>query len=146
MSALSNPKLAGIDDALTELEPFLVEFGRSHGFKLARSHEGSFNIPRRWLYRESDGTSPIRYEIGLVIALEMSERLERGFFPEIPCTLYITAHDREACMYYHAAIVEAQPFSSLKDSLSDHLGNAGTKLKACTRKFISEHGSRDPAA
>ena len=51
MSPLTNPKLAAIDDALTELEPILEEFGLVNGFTLGRSEEGSYNVPRRWLHR-----------------------------------------------------------------------------------------------
>lgn len=140
MSSFRSPQIAEIDDALTELEPALNEFGRSHGFALTRSHEGSFNVPRRWLHRESAG---IRHEIGLIIASPMPERLERGFYPDIPCTLYVAAFDRAAQRHYHAAVFEAQPFRSLKDSLGHHLADALAKLDACTPEFVSHHGVYD---
>jgi hypothetical protein len=143
MSCFTDPKIAAIDDALTELEPGLGEFGRSDGFALTRSHEGSFNVPRRWLQRESAG---IRHEIGLIIASPMPERLERGFFPDIPCTLYIAAFDRTAQRHYDTTVFEAQPFSSLRDSLRRHLADAVAKLDACTPDFISHYGVHDHAA
>ncbi len=140
MSSFNNPQIAQIDDALAELEPSMDEFGRSHGFALTRSHEGSFNVPRRWLHRESAG---IRHEIGLIIASPMPERLERGFYPDIPCTLYVAAFDRAAQRHFHAAVAEAAPFRSLRDSLSGHLATALAALDACTPEFIAHHGTRD---
>jgi hypothetical protein len=139
MSTFTNPKIAAIDDALTELEPSLDEFARCQGFTLARSHDGSFNVPHRWLHRDSAG---IRHTIGLIIALPMLERMERGFFPEIPCTLYITASDRTSQKYYDTRIFEEQPFHSVKVSLSHHLAEALVKLDACTADFILHHGVR----
>ena len=140
MSSISNPQIAEIDDALAELEPAMDEFGRFHGFVLTRSHEGSFNIPRRWLHRES---ASIRHEIGLVIASPMPERLERGFYPDIPYTLYVAAHDRAAERHFHAAVAEAEPFRSLRGSLGRHLANALAMLDACTADFIAHHGTND---
>jgi hypothetical protein len=140
MSVLSNPKLAAIDDALNDLEPCLTEFGQTHGFTFLRSHEHSYNIPRRWLHREAAG---IRHEIGLVIALQMPERLKHGFFPEIPCTLYIAAFERERQMHYSASVFEAVSFSSLRTSLPGYLLEAERKLQVCTSAFICEHGAHD---
>ena len=143
MSSLANPKLATIDDALTECEPCLDGFAHTHGFALTRSHDGSFNVPRRWLHREAAG---IRHEIGLIIALPMPERLERGFYPDIPCTLYIAAFDRAARKHYHTAVCEAQPFGLFRDSLSHHLADALAKLDACTAAYISQYGVDDHEA
>jgi hypothetical protein len=140
MSSFTNPKLAAIDDALAQLEPTMDEFGRSHGFALTRSHDGSFNVPRRWLHRESAG---IRHEIGLIIASAMPERLERGFYPDIPCTLYVAAFDCAAQRHYQAAVTEAEPFRLLRDSLSHHLADALAVLDACTPEFIAHHGVCD---
>jgi len=140
MSDFSNPKIAAIDDGLIELEPCLAEFGRAHGFALTRSHEGSFNVPRRWLHRESAG---IRHEIGLIIASPMPDRLQRGFYPDIPCTLYVAAFDRGAQRHYQAAVTEAEPFRSLRDSLSHHLADALAMLDACSAEFIAHHGVCD---
>ena len=142
MSPFANPKLAAIDDALTELEPSLEEFGQAHGFALTRSHEGSFNVPRRWLCRD---TGAVVHEIGLIIASEMPERLERGFYPDIPCTLYLVAFDRKAQRHYATTVFEAQPFSSLRDSLRRHLADALAKLDACTPDFILHYGVHDHA-
>ena len=129
-----NPKLAEIDIALTALEPTLSEFGRAHGFNLVRSHEGSFNIPRRWLHRHLGG---IFHEIGLIISIPMPERLERGFFPTIPCSLYITGVDRKTGRHYHHFILDGYPFERLTDSLPTHLGDALEKLDRCTIDFLS---------
>jgi hypothetical protein len=142
MSAVTNPKLAAIDEALTDLEPTLEEFGGAHGFALQRSHEGSFNVPRRWLRRD---LGAVVHEIGLIIALPMSERLERGFYSAIPSTVYLVAFDRTAQMHYEARIFEAQPFSALRDSLRGHLADALAKLHTCTPDFISQHGVHDLA-
>ncbi len=144
MSPFSNPKLAEIDEALTELEPYLVEFGRAKGFTLMRSHEGSYNVPRRWLRRDF-GTSPVvRHEVGLVIAAPMPERLERGFFPEIPCSMYIAAFSPANRMHYDAIIFEAQPFFCLRQSLAAYLRDAAGKLEGCTGDFILRNGKPDP--
>jgi hypothetical protein len=140
MSHFANPKIAEIDDALTELDSSLAEFGRSHGFALTLSHEGSFNVPRRWLQREFAG---IRHEIGLIVALPMPERLERGFYPDIPCTLYVAAFDAAAQRHFHATVCEAQPFRSVRDSLSHQLADALVKLDACTSEFIARYGDYD---
>lgn len=140
MSDFKNPKIAAIDGGLSELDPHLEEFGRSHSFVLTRSHEGSFNVPRRWLHREFAG---IRHEIGLVIASAMQDRLERGFYPDIPCTLYVAAFDRVARRHCHATIFEARPFRSVRESLSDHLAAAIAKLDACSPEFIAQYGVDD---
>jgi len=143
MTSLTNPKLAAIDEALSECEPCLDAFANSRGFTLTRSHDGSFNVPRRWLHRESSG---VRHEIGLIIALPMSERLERGFYPDIPCTIYVSAFDRAARKHYHSPVCEAQPFSLFRDSLSHHLADAIAKVDACTSEFILQYGVDDQAA
>jgi hypothetical protein len=140
MSQFTNLKIASIDNALTELEPILAEFGRAHAFTLTRSQEGTFNVPRRWLRRELSG---IHHEIGLVIASPMSERLERGFSSDIPCTLYCAAFDRSIQRHYQAQIVEAQPFDLLRDSLSRHLEDALARLDSCTAEFIARYGICD---
>lgn len=137
MSSLDDLKLATIDDALTECEPCLEEFAYAHGFALTRSHNESFNIPRRWLRRETDG---IHHEVGLIIALHMPERLARGFYPDIPCILYIAAFDRTTQKHYHADICEAQPFVLFRDSLRHHLADALAKLDACSAAYISQYG------
>jgi hypothetical protein len=108
-----------------------------------RSYEGSFNVPRRWLHRDSAG---IRHEIGLIIASPMSARLERGFYSDIPCTLYVTAFDRKAQRHYHVTVFEAQPFLSVRDSLSHQLADVLSKLDACTADFILHYGVHDHAA
>ena len=87
-----------------------------------------------------------RHEIGLIIAAPMPERLERGFFPEIPCTMYISAFNRENRKHYYSIIFEAQPFSSLRDSLAAHLRDAGAELDRCAPDFISAHGKPDHTA
>jgi len=143
MSSLANPKLAAIDDALGECEPCLVEFAHAHGFTLTHSQNESFNVPRRWLHREAAG---IRHEIGLIIALPMSERLERGFYPEIPCTIYIAAFDQVARKHYHTLVCEEKPFTLFRDSLRHHLVDAVIKLDACTSDFMSQYGIDDPIA
>ena len=140
MSDFSNPKIAAIDDGLSQLEPGLAEFARTHGFTLTRSHEGSFNVPRRWLHRQS---ASVGQEIGLIIASPMPERLECGFYPDIPCTMYVTAFDRAAQRHYHAPVTEAESFRSLRDSLSRHLASALAMLDACTPEFIAHHGTCD---
>jgi len=142
MSPHTNPKLAAIDDALTELHPILEEFGQAHGFTLHCSHEGSYNVPRRWMRRDA---APILHEIGLIIASEMPERLERGFYPEMPCTLYITAFDRKAQRHFTTRVIEAQPFSSFRDSLRQHLADAVAKLDVCTPDYILHYGVHDHA-
>lgn len=143
MSCFAHPKLAGIDDALVELEPVLKEFARSHGFTHMRSHEGSFNVPHRRLYRELSG---IYQEIYFVIALPMPERLERGFYAAIPCTLYIAACDRATQGHYHTAVFEAQPFDLAKGALSRHLEHALVTIESCTAEFITAMGGDSHAA
>lgn len=137
MSCFTNPKIAEIDEALTELEPNMVEFTHSHGFVLARSIEGSFNVPHRRLHRDSEG---IRHEIGLIIDAPMPERLERGFYPDIPCAMYITAVDLVTQRYHHSTITEAQPYTLLRDSLRRHLVDALAVLEPCSADFISRYG------
>jgi hypothetical protein len=141
MSEFSNPQIAAIDDGWLELEPELEEFARTHGFTITRSHEGSFNVPRRWLRRELAG---VLHEIGLIIASPMPERLERGFHPDILCTLYVAAFDRAAHLCYQEAVAEAEAFRSLRGSLRHHLAEALATLDACTREFIAHHGTHDP--
>ena len=97
-------------------------------------------MPRRWLHRESAG---IRHEIGLIIASPMPERLERGFYADIPCTLYVAAFDHAKQRHYHAPVTEAEPFCSLRDSLSRHLASALATLDACTSEFIARYGVSD---
>ena len=140
MSSFTDPHIAAIDNAMTGLEPCMQEFCRSHEFAMTRSHEGSFNVPRRWLQRESAG---IRQEIGLVIAFPMQERLARGFYSAIPCKLYIAAFDRAAQRQYSANVFDGEPFHCLEHSLRSYLSDAMAKLNACTPEFILRHGTHD---
>ncbi len=134
MPEVPNPKLAAINDALTQLEPLLEEVGRPHGFRLVRARESY-----RYLHRDLPGG--VRHEIGLIIALPMPERLERGFFPEIPCTLYAAAFHRPLRKHYHTEIFTHQPFSSMRASLTVHLRQAVAELERCTADFVAAHGT-----
>jgi len=69
--------------------------------------------------------------------------LERGFYPEIPCTLYVAAFDGAAQKHYHTTIFEAQPFDAVKRSLNNDLATAIAKLDACTPEFIARYGVLD---
>ncbi len=136
MPEFPNPRLAAISEALTQLEPLLQEVGRPQGFKLVRGRESY-----RYLHRDLPGG--VRHEIGLIISIPMSERLERGFFPEIPCTLYAAAFHRAAHKHYHTEIFTHQPFSSMRASLSAHLRQAVAELEICTADFVVAHGTPD---
>jgi hypothetical protein len=140
MSSHGHPKLDEIDEALIQLEPLIDDSIRAGGFVLTRSHEHSYNVPRRWLQRTVAG---ICHQIGLVIASPMPERLERGFYPEIPVTLYVAAFDREAQKHYDTVISEAQPFVLFRDSLRQHLADAIARLDTYTPEFIAQHGVDD---
>ena len=138
---ISHPKLIEIDNALTELEPAMEEFARLNGYDLWRGHGGSHNIPRRGLRRQADCVS---HAVDLVVASPMPERLERGFYLELPCALYIRAQTHlfpEPCHWYHTVVVEAQPYCALVRSLAQSLADAGARLDACTPDFVSQHGS-----
>ncbi len=138
MSKSDDPRLAGINAALTEIEPLLEEVGGANGFTLTRARQCY-----RYLQRDLHAPGPFQlyHEIGLIISLPRSECLQQGFFPEIPCTLYIFADDRVAGRHYHAEIVKDQPFNSLKASLAGHLREAVARLDRCTADFIAEHGT-----
>jgi hypothetical protein len=138
MPEFPNPKLAGINDALTQLEPLLEDVGRAHGFRLIRARESY-----RYLQRDLSVAPVIRHEIGMIISISMEERLERGFFPEIPCTLYVHAHHPEFRKHCHAEILRNQPLNSLRPSLPGHLRDAVATLDTWTADFICEHGIPD---
>jgi len=140
MPTFSDVKLDAIEDGLARLDPGLQQFGTSFGFALQKGHEHSADIPRRWLKRE---VNRIRQEIGLVVAIPMDERLARGFWPEIPLSLYITAQMATAhneLRYYHEVLEEAISFSVLNNTLEEHLTLAQSKLQACTPDFVAERG------
>jgi len=133
----TEPKLNEIDSALAELDPTFEEFARVHGFTFLRGTSGCFNVPRRWLRRR---TLNLSQGIDLVIALPMLERLERGFFPAIPCTVYIRAQNHDTNRWRHTNIVEARPFDELSHSLAQCLADAGATLDAYTPDFVTQHG------
>jgi hypothetical protein len=141
---ISHPKLVEIDNALAALEPTLNEFGHSLGFILLRGHGQSCNIPRRWLRR----CGPyLHQDIGLVIAASIFERLERGFYPSIPCCLYVMAHSFASRRFCSATIVEAQPYTEFRLALPQHLADAHSQIEAWTPEFIDNHGeSSEPSA
>ena len=144
---ITDPKLVEIDNALAGLDPVFEQFGCAHGFAFARGTGTSANIPRRWLNRILPG---VHHQIGLVIASSIFERLERGFYPAIPCTLYISAQQPypnplRSCTVHHTKIVEAEPFSALVHSLPRYLAEAGSQLDVCTVAFVAQHGRAFPA-
>jgi hypothetical protein len=132
MSTFSNPKLASIDDALSQLEGALEAFARLHRFSLTRSHEGSFNVPRRWLQRRVQG---VFEEIGVIVASPMPERLELGFYPEIPCTLYVSSQVN-GVLLHHEAVAEAIPFQDMLATLAGQLQSALEALEFHTREHL----------
>ena len=138
---ITEPKLVEIDNALAELDPTFEQFGGAHGFTFARGNAGSANIPRRWLTRILPG---LVHQIGLVITSSIVERLERGFYPAIPCTLYIQAqllpNPSWGSQVYDTEIVEAEPFSALVHSLPRYLAEARSQLDTCTVEFVTQHG------
>ena len=134
MSLHANPAIAAIGDAFERLEPCLGDFARRHGFVLHRSHDGSINVPRRWLRREFEG---ICQEIGLVVALEMPLRLERGFYPDLPCSIYVAASDARNGSDAVATICESQPYRLLVETLGKHLRDALDRLDPRSGALVS---------
>ena len=132
MATFSHPKLASIDDAMTQLEPILETFAQPRGFALTRSHEGSLNVPRRWLQRRTAG---VFQEIGLIVSSPMPDRLALGFYPEIPCSLYVSAQINGALLH-DQIVAESVPFCYLSQALADHLLLAVESLESHMSEYL----------
>ena len=138
---LKHPKLLEIENALTLFDPALVEFGRKHGFVLSRGGHGGAHMPRRGLRRI---LPDFTQGIGLVMACDIRERLERGFYPDLPCRLYINActlgAEPSPRRWLHHMVVESQPWSEFEADLLKHLTTAARMLELHTRDYVIEHG------
>ena len=79
----------------------------------------------------------------------MPERMEKGFYPAMPCQLYVKAStlglgDVKLQRWCFTDIVEKEPYSEFRDHLVQHLAAACTKLDLYTREYVMEHGEPWP--
>ncbi len=107
----SNLAIAEIDAGLDNLGDVLAAFADSEGYEIQKSHDGSLNVPRRWLQKLGE---PRRDVIGLVIDLPYPEKLQQGWHSAIPIQIYVQSEVRSEgesrCCH---VIVETSPFETL---------------------------------
>ncbi|MCB1095370.1 MAG: hypothetical protein KDN22_07290 [Verrucomicrobiae bacterium] len=144
-SGHENPKLAEIDIALSKLESCIESLAHESGYEITRSHDSSFNIPRRWIRRttELDGRQ-VRHQAEILIGVPIDVRLERGFYPEIP--LEITAGATLAHLepfselLIYKTVAEALPYSEANEQLPELFRKIRSLHEQWDADFITEHG------
>ena len=132
----SNPTIAEIDAGLDNLQDVLAAFANSEAYEIQRSHEGSFNVPRRWLQKLGE---PRRDVIGLIIDLPYPEKLQQGWHSAIPIQIYaqseVRSESQSRCCHQ---IVETSPFDTL--DLSAALRKAQDTIDDWSTEWILANG------
>jgi hypothetical protein len=127
-------KIELMETKLSELDPILIKFCSEHGYHL-RSLIGVW--PRRavWTRNEIDRT------LDLTMDLSVQSFLDRGFYPEMPWSLFATGSVRALPAHFLSTdIFRALPFSSLSALLAKQLSNGLTILRHLTSEEIMAKG------
>ena len=144
-SGHENPKLAEIDIALSKLESCIESLAHESGYEITRSHDGSFNIPRRWISRTTElGGRQIRHQAEILIGVPINVRLERGFYPEIPLDITAGATLKHlepfSDLLLYKTMAEGLPYSEANDQLPELFRRIRSLHERWDADFVAEHG------
>jgi hypothetical protein len=135
-------RIQAIEVHLASLDPTLHEFCTRHGYTF-RSFVGVW--PRRgaWHREEVDRC------FDLTMDLTVPEVMERGFFTDMPWSLYVTAstlpHELVSARFLTADVFRRLPFSSLRDRVAAALESGLATLRTFTQEVIDERGQAHSA-
>jgi len=135
-------RIQAVETHLATLDQTLHGFCTRHGYNF-RSFVGVW--PRRGAWRRED----VDRRFDLTMDLTVPEIMERGFSPEMPWSLYVTASTRPAdfasARILTADVFRRLPFSSLSDRLATDLESGLATLQTFTPAIINERGQPNRA-
>jgi hypothetical protein len=132
-------RIQSIETRLATLDPTLRDFCARHDYTFS-SPVGVWPRKRAWRREEVDRC------FDLTMDLTVREAMERGFYPDMPWSLYITASTRpphpDEVRFLTADVFRQLPFSSLCDRLGADLEIGLTTLTTFTLETINERGQK----
>lgn len=126
-----------VETHLAALDPIFHEFCTRHDYTFS-SLVGVWPRRRAWRREEVDRC------FDLTMDLTVPEVMERGFSPDMPWSLYVTASTRPPDLvpahFLTADLFRRLPFSSLRDRLAADLEAGLATLQTFTPEVIDERG------
>jgi hypothetical protein len=130
-------KIHLMESKLVELNPILCRFCAEHGYTLS-CHIGVWPRRKAWVREEIDRT------LDLTMALTVQEFMDRGFYPQMPWSLYATASlPTLPARFLSVDVFRALSFSELPDVLASRLADGATILRSFTSEDVIARGTAD---
>ena len=130
-------RVQAVEHNLALLDPVLHYFCRRHGYTF-RGMVDLYPQRRAWRREEIDRC------LDLTLDLTVSEVVERGFYPDMPWSLYASASllptVREAARILSADVFRGVPYSQLATVLEPGLEDGLAMLRTFKRQDIIERG------
>jgi hypothetical protein len=130
-------RIQAVENNLALLDPILHGFCERHGYRFS-STVGVYPRRRVWQRGEIDRS------LDLVLDLTVPEVMDRGFYLEMPWSLYAGASllpaIGEAMRVLDADVFRGVPYSQLATVLPARLEEGAAILKSITRHDITERG------
>jgi hypothetical protein len=130
-------KIQVVETHLSTLDSILCSFCARYGYSF-RKVAGIW--PRRRLWRREG----VDQYFDLTMDLTVPELMERGFSPEMPWSLYISAstrpRDSDSVRILTEAVFRRLPFSSIPSRLTGDLALGLARLQTFTPDLINERG------
>jgi|ERR1051325_7804594 hypothetical protein len=135
-------RIQAVETHLATLDPIFHEFCTRHGYTFS-SLIGVWPRRRAWRREEVDRC------FDLTMDLTVPEVMERGFSPDMPWSLYVTASTRPpdfaSARFLTADVFQRLPFSSLRDRLALAFESGLATLQTFTPEVIDERGQTHAA-
>ena len=130
-------RIQDVETHLAALDPIFHEFCTRHGYTFS-SLIGVWPRRRAWRREEVDRC------FDLTMDLTVPEVMERGFTPDMPWSLYVTASTRPpdfaSTRFLTADVFRQLPFSKLHDRLASAFESGLATLQTFTPEVIGERG------
>jgi hypothetical protein len=130
-------RIQTIESRLAVLDPILQGFCTQHDYRVS-DMTGSIQ-PRRRVWRREE----IDRCLDLTSDLTVPEAMERGFYPEMPWSLFANASllpSVRPMRILSAAVFEGLPYSQLEAALENRLEAGLVMLQAVTVEDVIERG------
>jgi hypothetical protein len=135
-------RIQAVETHLATLDPVFHEFCTRHGYTFS-SLIGVWPRRRAWRREEVDRC------FDLTMDLTVPEVMERGFSPDMPWSLYVTASTRPpdfvSARVLTADVFRQLPFSLIRDRLAADLDMGLATLQTFTPEAINERGRKHVA-
>jgi hypothetical protein len=129
-------KIQAVEAKLSQLDPVLHRFCTKHNYTLS-IHVGVWPRRKLWLREEIDRT------LDLTMDLSVSEVMQRGFYPEMPWSLYATGSLPQiegGTPFLTITIFHGLPFSTMAHQLEARLEDGFEILQGLKTNDIVARG------